>query len=260
MDVKDLSDMVALLTERTVTPEYLHMLKPWEMVLGGLVLPLMAEMDDTLKSDPQYAELTARYDPAAVGAFFAEKIVEKVRVEKVVEQQIVEKIVNAGTPNRTPTLHGTVKTGDKFRRLKDNVDKKKRKVVDIPPEGRDAINLWWNSNQKLCDMGDCQPIADQINKASAVTLSAAQVSGWLSWLCRLALKTEADRADYFQRAFRLGKFTVIPQFGTRFVQEIANNKIKQAEDRRIAAEAKARMKAEREAALKTQVVITTQVA
>lgn len=257
MDTKVISDVVATLTERVITPEHSHMMKPWEMVFGGLVLPLMAELDESIKDDPQYAELTTRYDRKAIEEFFAEKVVEKVKVEKVVERQIVEKIVGGAGMTRMPTLHGTVKKGGKFRRLKDTVGKVSRKVNDIPPEGRDAINLWWNTNQKLMDGGDCQPIADEINKFSGIApLSAAQVSGWISWLCRLALKTEDDRADYMQRAMKLGKFTVVPWFTPQLIIEVANNKIKQAEDRRLAAEAKAKMKAERDAALATTPVAT----
>jgi hypothetical protein len=256
MDAKVISEIVAALTERVATVEHSHMLKPWEMVFGGLVLPMLAEADESVKADPRYAELTAKYDRAAIEAFFAEKIVEKVKVERVVEKEVVTKIVGGAGMTRMPTLHQTVEEGGKFRRLKDKVAKIARKVNDIPPDGRDAINQWWNTNQRLTDSGDCQPIADFINRnnPSIQPLSAAQVSGWLSWLCRLALKTEADRTDYIQKSVQRGKFSVVPWFRPNFITEIANNKAKQAEDRRIAAEAKAKMKKEKEDALKSGVV------
>lgn len=257
MDTKLLTEVIAAVSAKTLTPEHSHMLKPWEMVFGGLVLPMLAESDPSITNDPKFVELTERYTREKIEEFFRvrevirEKVVEK--QVKVTEIKVVEKPVGGGANVRMPTLHQTVEAGGKFRRLKDVVNKVSRKENDIPPDGRDAINKWWNANQKLMDGGDCQPIADFINKnnPNIKPLSAAQVSGWVSWLCRLALKTSADRADYLDIAMnKLHKFSVVPEFTPRFVDEIANNKTIKAEDRKIAAEAKAKMEAEAEATLK----------
>lgn len=252
MDSKVITEVIAALSERVLTPEHSHMLKPWEMVFGGLVLPLLAELDSAVREDPKYPTLTDRYSREAVEKFFAVREVTKEKViEKTVEIEKV-KVVKVSGGDRAPTLHTTVEAGGKFRRLKDKVAKVSRKRIDIPPLGLDAINTWWNNNQKLADDGDCQVIADAItSNARTITgqpglhpISAAQVSGWLSWLCRLALKDPADREDYIRKAIRRGKFSVAPEFTAKFINEIANNKEKQAKDRAIAEAAKKRMAAE----------------
>lgn len=253
MDAKTLTEVIAALTEKTVTVEHSHMIKPWEMILGGLVLPVLADIDDTVRNDPHYAEMVARYSKEEVEKFFAPKVEvqERVKVQTVETVKVIEKIVGGAGMTRMPTLHPTEYVGGKFRRLKDKVAKVAKKINDIPPEGRDAINSWWNNNQRLTTSGDCQPIADEINSwGTCQTLSAAQVSGWLSWLCRLALKTSEDRYDYVCKALSTGKFSVEPLFTVGLVKMVADNKLKQAEDRALAAAAKAKMKADAEAALK----------
>lgn len=246
MDAKLIGDVVAEITKRTVTVEHAHMLRPWEMVLGGLILPMLAEEDPAVKESGRYAELMARYDKDSVEKMFSTKAAKEV-VERVVEK-VVERVVEVpvGDAVRKPTLHRTVKSAGKFRRLKDKVNKVARKRNDIPLEGRDLINRWWNNNQRLVKPGEeCQAIADEINALHACApLSASQVSGWISWLCRLALKTTNDREDYIAKALKIGKFTVIPKFPDRLVNEITNNKRHIAEERERARRAKEQMKTE----------------
>jgi len=243
MDAKLIGDVVAEITKRTVTVEHAHMLRPWEMVLGALILPMLAEEDPAVKESGRYAELMARYDKESVEKMFSTKEAKEV-VERVVER-VVEVPVGDGAAVRKPTLHGTVKSAGKFRRLKDTVNKVSRKRNDIPPEGLDLINKWWNREQRLVEASECQRIADEINLLGAAQpLSASQVSGWLSWLCRLALKTSADREDYIARAVKRRKFSVEPKFPDRLVNEVADNKRRIAEERERARQAKERMKAE----------------
>jgi len=259
MDSKLLTDVIAFITEKVATVERSHMLKPWEMVFGGLVLPLLAEMDESIKDDPQYAEVVARYGKDEVEKFFAPKTetVEKVRVERVETVKVIEKIIGGAGMTRMPTLHATVKDGGKFRRLKETVAKASNKKNDIPPSGLDAINIWWNRNQKLTAAGDCQPVADEINGWNVcLPLSAAQVSGWFSWLCQLATKMEPDRNSYIVKALGRGKFTVVPVFSYRFREEIANNRLAKKQDREVAARARKQMEAEKSAALAGGTVVT----
>jgi hypothetical protein len=247
MDSKILSEVISLLTERVLSTEYAHMVKPWEMVFGGLVLPVLAEMEATLKDDQKYIELTSRYNREYIEDFFSTKTVEKVVTQTVVEKEIRFEVIEGSGTNRGPTLHGTVKAGGKFRRLKDTINKISRKVVELPPEGRDAINTWWNKVPDLSDVGFCQKIADEINLTSGIApLSAAQVSGWVSWLCRITLMTEDEFNAYVDKAISNGKFSVRPILTNLRISQVANNKARLQEDRRIAAEAKARMKAERD--------------
>jgi hypothetical protein len=53
MDAKILAEVVTAVSAKTLTPEHAHMLKPWEMVFGGLVLPMLAEMDESIKASPK---------------------------------------------------------------------------------------------------------------------------------------------------------------------------------------------------------------
>lgn len=246
MDQKVIEQVVAEITNRVITVEHAHMLRPWQMVLGGLILPALAEADPSFAEDAHYAELMARYDKEAVEKVFAAEAVKEV-VERVVEVPVVKYVeVPGATAARKPTLHQTVKSAGKFRRLKATVAKVSRKRNDIPPEGRDLINKWWNTHQRLVKPGEeCQAIADEINALNACKpLSASQVSGWLSWLCRLALKSQADLDNYIARALKVGKFTVIPKFDSQLQMEIANNKQRIAEERERATKAKRQMAAE----------------
>jgi len=259
MDAKVIAEVVAALSARTLTPEHSYMLKPWEMVFGGLVLPLLAELDESVKGSPKYDELVARYSKGNVEKFFK---VHEIKVEKIVEkpvEKIVEKYIKVGSAERTPTLHETVEAGGKFRRLKTVVAKVSRKKVDLPCDALDTINLWWNANQKMADDGVCQMLAEAINKQSNGTpVSAAQVAGWVSWLCKLALKNDADRDDSIAKARKSGKFRIAPSFTPALIKVIDENKVKQAENRDIALAAKKKMEAEVKS--KLQMLPTSQAA
>jgi len=264
MDGKQWEDFVSEVTARAAKPEHAHMIKPWEMVFGGLILPIIAEVDEAVKAHPKFAELMEKYSKENVSKFFESHEIEKVKelvkiVEKpVVETKIVEKIITVDTA-RKPMLHDTVEVNGKFRRLKDTVNKIARKKNDIPPAGRDAINEWWNKEQRLTKDGDCQPIADEINKwGQCQPLSAAQVSGWISWLCRLALKSNEQRGAYVIAAMKRGKFSVAPHFTPKFIDEIAKNKELQANDEAHALAAKLTMKAQAKDRVKVMQPQTTQ--
>jgi hypothetical protein len=260
MDAKVIAEVIATLSARTLTPEHSHMLKPWEMVFGGLVLPLLTELDESVKGSPKYNELVARYSKENIEKFFS---VKEIKVVEVQEKEVVKVVKVGGGTERTPTLHETVEAGGKFRRLKTVVAKVSRKKIDLPSDALDSINTWWNANQKMADDGVCQMLAEVINKQrdaprNATPLSAAQVAGWVSWLCNLALKTVADRDDYIARARKSGKFTVAPSFTPAFIKVIDANKARQSEDRDIALAAKKKMEAEVKS--KLQMLPTSQAA
>jgi hypothetical protein len=250
MDAKVIEQVVAMITDKAVTVEHAHMVKPWEMVLGGLIFPILVGEDPSANSNGQYEALMARYSKEEVEKVFstpeAREVVKTVEVEKVKYVEVPVDTDGTLAVGRKPTLHGTVKSNGKFRRLKGAVAKVRRKKNDIPSEGRDLINIWWNTNQRLVQPGaECKALADEINRRSGIApLSPSQVSGWISWLCRLALKTQHDFDDYISRALKIGKFTVIPKFSDALIDKIANNKARIAEERRLAREAKRRMAAE----------------
>jgi hypothetical protein len=248
MDPKMLTQMVAFLSQKAITPELAHMLRPWEMVLGGLVLPVLSELDPKVKESPKFEALMKKYDREAVEAFFTEKVVEKIVptvVEKIKEvPTVVEKLVPVDG-GRTPTLHEPMEAGGKFRRLKGSVNKIARKKHGLTPAARDAINRWWNANQKLTDPGDCQPVVDEINRTNSLALSPSQVGGWVSLLCRFVTKMGDDqRATQLASMARRALFTVVPQYSDHLLAEIRANHAAQLQDKAVRKVAKAKMAAE----------------
>jgi len=240
MDSKVINEVVAAITERAITVESAHMLGPWKMVLGGLVLPMLAEADPAVASDPRCAEQMSEYSKDKVLEFFKGH---KIVVEKPVVK-VVEKVVG-GVAARKPTLHATVAALGKFRRLRTVVNAVSRKKNDIPPKGRDAINKWWNLNQKLVDAGDCQPIADEINSwGECQPLSAKQIGGWFAWLDTLGQRLEDYRNGYIERALKRGKFSVAPVYSLRLINDIRTHQGNVKVDRTAAKKVKRAMEAE----------------
>jgi len=254
MDSKLITEVVAALSQKTLTVEHAHMLKPWEMVLGGLVLPMLAEEDPSVKGTPVYAALTTRYSKEAVEQMFSLHEVEKI-VEREVEKIVTVEVPVAGAPGqtivvsgRTPTLHSTVKEEGKFRRLKKTINKVARKKHGLNSNARDAMNTWWNQNQRLTNTGDCKPVVDTINAVSGTCLSPSQFGGWISLLTRMV--TDDLKAGTSKRSSRIasmkkrGFFTVEPMFSDRLVNEITDNYDAQRREDDIRAQTKAQMKAE----------------
>jgi len=252
MDTKLIQEVVAALSKASLTPEHAHMLKPWEMVFGGLLLPVMAESDPKVKEDKRYAKLTAKYSKEKVEAFFAVREVEvKVEVpgpEKVVEVEVIKEVagqtvvVNGG---RTPTLHSPVKMEGKFRRLKDKVAKVARKKHSLTKEARDAMNIWWNGNQRLTDTGDCQPVVDAINAKHGTDLSPSQFGGWISLLTRFVTKySKAERIIRLASMEKRGFFTVMPEYTDAFTVAIMDNWEAERREEDIRAKAKKQMRDE----------------
>ena len=240
MDSKVINEVVAAITERAITVESAHMLGPWKMVLGGLVLPMLAEADPAVASDPRCAEQMSEYSKDKVLEFFKGH---KIVVEKPVVK-VVEKVVG-GVAARKPTLHATVAALGKFRRLRTVVNAVSRKKNDIPPKGRDAINKWWNLNQKLVPAGECQPIADEINGWNECQpLSAKQVGGWFAWLCTLGQKGYTHREGLIQSAIDRHSYSVRPVYSATLVNLLLAHQAHIKADRTAAKKAKRAMEAE----------------
>jgi len=255
--MKELIDAAVAINPLVDTDEFAHMRKPWEMVLGGLLLPALVKDDpEFLKANPEYQELLDRYTKEKVEAFLKTGPVivevpgETVEVEKIVTKTVKVPVPVAGAKGAPKTpLHEPCKDGGKCRRLKDDgVDKKSRKKRGFDSADRDIIITWWNDNQKMVDKEDpvCQTIADKINavKSADDKVSALQIAGYFSRLATWGRMVDADREAMFDRSMKRGSYTVRPEYSPDLLKAIEENYLKEREDERIRKAAHAKMRAE----------------
>jgi hypothetical protein len=138
-----------------------------------------------------------------------------------------------------------VVTGGKFRRLKDNgVAKLKRFERELCGSDRDLIIRWWNQNQRLVPKGD--PICADL-AGGMTTISAMQVAGYLSYLCRLGQWTEIARQERLSRNLERGAFSVMPVYSRALLDAIAANWERERQDEALRAQAHAELRAARAA-------------
>lgn len=218
--LEDLRDAVATIAPLVLTPENAHMKKPWEMIVGGLILPEMVKQDPAvLEIDPSFKDLLEEHTKEKVHKFFhpAPKMIEaKKEVPKIVEKTRVVKVKDGS---------GASSSG-KFRRLKDKVKKVSRFERNLTPNDRDSIIARWNAEQRLVPKEDpiCVEMAEVINKNSGLEpIAPLQIAGYFSYLCRLGQTTEATREARIDRAIKRGAMTVRPKFSKELIQEIIDN-------------------------------------
>jgi hypothetical protein len=154
--------------------------------------------------------------------------------------------------------HGVVTvTSSKHRRLKDGVNKEKNFEREMTCSERDLIIRWWNQNQRLIPKDDpvCADLAQAINGTTTTKapVSAMQVAGYLSYLCRMGRWLSADRDARFERTKKRGAITILPVYSAALITAINENWEREREDERLRAEAHARMRAARQAGQKVRV-------
>ena len=121
--INSLNDAVSVITPLVLTAEHAHMKGPWQMIMGGLILPEIVRLDPkVLDENPTYRELLEQYDRKKVEAFFTEK---KVEVEKIVEKVVIKEVPGATTvtvPVTIPVTRDNVVVAEKirYRRLKED--------------------------------------------------------------------------------------------------------------------------------------------
>lgn len=139
--------------------------------------------------------------------------------------------------------------GGKFRRLKDNgVAKVKRFERELECLDRDIIIRWWNQNQCLVPKEDpvCASLTALINQQGGVPLSAMQVAGYFSYLCRLGQWESQARQARLDRNLQRGAFTVQPEYSRPLLNAIVENWQRERQDEALRAQAHAQMRAARE--------------
>jgi hypothetical protein len=243
-DLEKLHEAVFNITPLVLQEEYLHMKTPWQMVLGGLILPEIARLDPSvLDADPTYKALMEQYTKEQVIEFFAPKIETKEVIKEVTKEipvtKVVEKIVKVPTGGTT-----IIESSGKYRRLKSGVAKVKRFERELDSADRDVFILRWNKLQRLVTDDDpiCKELADEINKGVGTPLSPMQVAGYFSYLCRLGMWAEADREGRIDRSVKRGAFTVRPIYSPELLKQIADNWEKQRADEAVRAEAHTKLR------------------
>jgi len=208
--IQALRDAAFAISPLVVEESFAHMKEPWEMILGGLIFPAMAQEDpDSVKENPKFTALMEKYSKEMVTEFFTPKVEEKV-VKEVVEKVRV-----------VPGTGGAVK----FRRLKDKVSKESKMERKLCASDRDVIIRWWNENQRLMDRvsGECQDLVDKIHAldTSLEPLAPAQVAGHVSRLSHMGMKHDREkRAD---RWIDKGMCSVRPTWSKEFLEAIERN-------------------------------------
>lgn len=198
---RDLERVSAVLEKLTLQGEFSHMKVPVQTVLGGMLIPELAKNGVIDPSDPEVINLIDEYSK--------EKIEQRLSPAPILVKEVVEQ--------------RRICRRDK----KNGVDKVKRFERDLESSDRDVIIRWWNANQRLIPKDDpiCADLTEQINalKPKEKPLSAMQISGYLSSLCRLALRTEAEQINVINRNIRRHKYTVRPIFSPALMKLVQEN-------------------------------------
>jgi len=237
---EELIKAATVITPLTSCPKHTHLRQAWEMILGGLILPLLVK-DIPEILDDEKKTLMELYTKKKVIEFFTPK---EVIVEKEVE---VERIIPSGDPiekvtTRIVRIKDTIpKIGGKYRRIKGSISKEKKKEESLRLEDRDIFIRYWNLKQDLVSKDD--PVCDQLAKECSHSIAPAQVAGYFSHLCRLGRETEATRTGRIERALKRGTNSVTPVYSQDLIEKIQKNWKEEREDKRIRAEAHARIMA-----------------
>lgn len=206
--VTDIDQVTAVLSKLIIKGEFVHMKRPVEMVLGGMLIPF-------LKKAAGDSEPNADID-ALIEQFSAEKIAKMLDPDAKIIEVPIDRIVET-----IKLIRG------KFRRVKTDVIKEKRKVRTLDTLGRDTLIRWWNVNQRLVPDGDpvCVTLTAQINaqKPHEDPLSNMQVSGYFSYLCRLGRATAKDRDRLITRSLKKGMTTIRPTYSPALLRLIGEN-------------------------------------
>lgn len=233
-DLGKLFEAVSEISKLVLKSDNAHMKEPWQMIVGGLVLPEAAKADPSVLEDKGNKALIDQYSREKVEEFFTAKTIEKEvvkEVEKIVEKEVpVEKVV----VKKVPVEGAPIESG-KYRRLKDKVNKESRKETGLDSAARDVMIQHWNKVQDLVDKKDpvCQKLTEQINGQSGRTIPIfpLQVAGYFSYLCRLGRKIQSRREGLIDYHMKKGNITVRPYFSKELIDKILIHWREEKEDR-----------------------------
>lgn len=212
-----------------VTPDiilaYPHMIELWRMVLGGFVLPELAKSEPDILTNEGYRDLIKMYDKDAITKFFArESTIVEVEVERIVEVPVIVE--------KTTVLSGEKVT---HRRIRSDVDKVSRKVRGLTPRERDIVIQVFNSTQDMIDKtsGVFKTLVDKFNEGHEESdqISASQLGGYWSSLCRWADQTAEYRNKWIRKCIEKGIYNLEPVYTPEFIEKIKTHyKLSREED------------------------------
>jgi hypothetical protein len=198
---KDLEKVSTILEKLTLKGEFSHMKVPVQTILGGMLIPELAKQGVIDPNHPDVINL--------IGEYSKERIEQRLSPPPI----LVREVIKERKICRRDKING--------------VNKEKRFERDLESSDRDVIIRWWNANQRLIPKDDpiCADLTEQINvlKPKDKPLSAMQISGYLSALCRLALRTEAEQINVINRNIQRHKYTVRPIFSPALMKLVQEN-------------------------------------
>lgn len=207
---QDISRTSEILTELILKRKYIYMRQPVQMVLGGLLLPLLIDQGELDPNDPDIKIFLEKYSKDAI--------------DQMLNPEPIE------IPVEIP-LEIIIKERPKFRVLKGTIKKKKRKKRSLTPLARDVLIEWFNRNQKLIPSDDpiCVILTEKINNMQprCRKISNMQISGYFSMLCQRAVDLDEEKRNkFFQQKMDQGLHTKMPYYSDAFLQEIKENWIR----------------------------------
>lgn len=212
---KEISEASETLSGLIVQKKYSHMKEAVQIVLGGLLLPILSDRDEIDINDPNVTFFLSKYS--------------RENIKKMLNFETVEVPVEI-------TLETVIRKRLKYRRIRNEVKKLKRKKGPLTPLGRDMLIQWWNKNQRLIPSDDpiCVVLTEQVNniKGCPYPISNMQISGYFSLLCRMGLETEADRITFFTNTRMKGLHTFMPRYSNELIEVIKKNWLKTKKDKK----------------------------
>jgi len=170
----------------------------------------------------KYAHLTGAVNSILSGALIP-TLIEQGKLDA--DDPAVKELLNS-MPDKEVTR--VVRERPVYRRIKaEGVNKLHNKERELSTEGRDVLIKWWNVNQRLIPKDDpvCVTLTAQINALTprTVPLSAMQIAGYFSHLCRMGLRTEEDRYAKLNASRRRGAHTIMPIYTQALLEAIQKN-------------------------------------
>lgn len=225
MDIQKLHEMAFEVTPEILTPGsgYEHLGEFWKTILGGFVLPRMAELDpSSVAGNTVFKDLVEQYTKEKVEAMFSPRTIE---IEKIVEVEVIKE-VEVRTYIDKPVL---LNPGENVvhRRLKDHIQKLRRKKRELTCSERDIVIKVFNDTQDMIPSTSevFKNIVDEINAKCSPEdhVSAPQMAGYWSSLCRWADSTRVSREEWIERSLKRGVYSISPLYTDEFIAKIKEN-------------------------------------
>ena len=200
VSAKEVSMVAEVLGKLVLQAKYAHMKVPVDTIIGGLLLPNLVDQGAVSANDPAVLNM--------MDAYSKEKVKSQLNPQPISVEKILE----------------ITKERPVFRRIKDVVHKESRIQRELDPTGRDHLIRWWNANQRLIEKDDpvCVQLTEEVNAMNPEDepLSAMQIAGYFSHLCRMGLRVEEDRKARFEASRRRGAHTVMPVYTQKVLDAI----------------------------------------